>query len=119
MENYHIEYNQFMEKYKENKVAVVDVGEMVARLTGYFASYNLDFAHAKIAFNHCVSVIQNRSDESTGKSITSAKAEIMSRATPESDAAIITETHVKNLDMMIQSLKKLQDGLAREFLNAT
>ena len=108
-------YNEFKESYNANTITSQEVGELIMRLTSYFCNYNLDLAMASIAFNKVAAEIQERPDESTGKGITTSKAEILARATPESAAQILAGAHVRNLDVMIQSSKKLQEGLSKEF----
>jgi hypothetical protein len=101
-------------KIRNNTATSSDAGQLLAELTGYFASYNLSWSEARKKYFHKASEIQGGVD-GTGKPITSAKAEILSKATAESDEEITSEAHVKNLDVMIQTLKKIQDGLIREF----
>jgi hypothetical protein len=108
-------YDEFRTAYDAGTVNALGAGEVICRLSALFCNYNLELATATIAFNHAAAEIQNQPDESTGKGITSSKAEIMARATPESAAKILAEAHVKNLDTLIQSTKKLQEGLSQEF----
>lgn len=107
-------YSDFQKKVENNTATAVDAGMCLATLTGYFATYNLVWAATKKGLNRRASEIQNGVD-GTGKPITTAKAEVLAKATPEADEEVTFESHVKNLDVMIQTCKKLQDGLSREF----
>ena len=108
-------YNDFKDAYNANTITSQEVGELIMKLTSYFCNYNLDLATASISLNRAAAEIQDGTDPSTGMGITSSKAEIMARATHQSAAQILAATHVRNLDVMIQSSKKLQEGLSKEF----
>jgi hypothetical protein len=111
-------YNDFKTKYDANTITAQDVGELIMKLTSYFCNYNLELAAETIRFNKIAAEIQGQFDETTNKGITSSKAEVLSRATVESADKIRAEAHVRNLDVMIQSSKKLQEGLSKEYSNS-
>lgn len=108
-------YKEFQTKCENNSASAVDAGQAYVKLTSLYANYNLDLAYAKKALSRVIADTQSKMDDATGKPVTSAKAEILSRATPESDSVVLSEAHVNNLSMMIQTLKKYQEGLAQEF----
>jgi hypothetical protein len=116
--DYLTEYSEFQKKVDANTASIQEIGEMLMRMTGYYCNHNLTLADANIHFNKVASDISGTNDLSTGKGITSAKAEILARATPENDQYILAATHVKNLDVIIASLKKLQEGMTKEFSHA-
>lgn len=118
MENkeiYQALYDEFMQSYKMGSVNAEQVGEIIARLAGYFSNFNLMATHAERAFAVVSKEKALQTDELTGKPITSAKAETLSLASDEAYRFNIAKTHVTNLEMLIGGLKFLQKGLIQDF----
>ena len=69
----------------------------------------------KKTVNKVAKVIEQGSDENTGKGISSSKAKIIAAATPENDALITTKINIENIEQMINSLKNLQKGVLNEY----
>jgi len=55
-----------------------------------------------------------KTDEATGKAISSAKADVITSASPEASIYKQAKMHIENLEMLIQSAKSLQRGLIQE-----
>lgn len=108
-------FDKFMEGYRVGSKTAEDVGELIVRLAQFYSTYNLAFAAADIAFNNKAAEIESRIDEGSGKPISSAKAKVLADATEESASKIMAETHIRNLDTILQSAKFLQRSLAHEF----
>lgn len=114
-ETYQNLFDDFMSAYKMGAVSAEEVGEIIARLAGYFCNYNLAAVQAERVFAVIAkeNVLQN--DEQSGKPISSAKAETISAATNEASQFKIAKAHALNLETLIGSLKFLQKGLLQEF----
>lgn len=108
-------YDDFMTSYKMGAVSAEQVGEIIARLAGYFCNYNLAAVQAEKAFAAIAkeNVLQN--NEQTGKPISSAKAETISAATNEAHQLKLAKAHVLNTETLIAGLKFLQKGLIQEY----
>lgn len=118
MENkeiYQTFYEDFMTSYKMGAISAEQVGEIIARLSGYFCNYNLSAVQAEKAFAAIAkeNVLQN--DEQTGKPISSAKADTISAATNEAHQLKLAKAHTLNLETLIAALKFLQKGLLSEY----
>lgn len=111
---YQIEYAEFIKNLQQNTINAEVVGEVIARFAQYFGEANLIHANALIAYNRVARDIENSVIPETGKAISSAKAEVMSAATPESNELIIAKAHIENIEQKINALKSLQKGLMQE-----
>ena len=105
------EYNDFLVEYKKGLTDGERAGEIIARMAQYFAMSN---AQALNAFNGVAASIE-QTEDANGKAITSAKAKILSAATPEHGALIIAKTTVESIEQIINALKSLQKGIMNEY----
>ena len=118
MEQYEILYSEFMKNYALGATSGEQVGELVAKLAGFYPNYNLAMAKAERIFALISRDEVLKTDETTGKAISSAKAETVANASNEASAFKLARVHVQNLEMLIQSAKSLQKGLLQEMLHA-
>jgi hypothetical protein len=81
--DYIIDYEAFSSNFKKTEVSGEEVGEMVMRMAGYFARYNVRMGDALRAFSRVKSDFQSQVDSTTGKPMSSAKADTLADATPE------------------------------------
>ena len=114
-EVYQIFYDGFMVSYKMGAISSEQVGEVIARLAGYFCNYNLASVQAEKAFSAIAKENVSQNDEQTGKPISSAKADTLSAATDEAYQLKLAKAHVLNLETLIAALKFLQKGLIQEY----
>jgi hypothetical protein len=112
-QQYQIDYDQFLKDYKSNITTGENVGNVIAKMSQYYTSANLEYASALVSFNFKAKVIEERIDDN-GKVISSSKAKILAAATEESQNLIFTEKHLDNIKTHIQSLKALQKGILNE-----
>lgn len=114
-EQYQKNYDDFMKNYILGAVSGEQVGEMIARLAGFFPTYSINTVKAERAFSLISkeNVLQN--DEQTGKPISSAKAETLSLATEEAYKFKLEKAHMENLEVLIGALKFLQKGILTEY----
>lgn len=117
MENlpYLEEYNKFVASYATAQVSGEQVGEIIARMAQYFSSYNNQLVLAEKRLYVTASDIASRVDETTGKAITSSKADIFISATEEHFEAEKLKAHVENIEQFINALKALQKGVLNEY----
>ena len=115
MKEYIDEYKEFIRNYKAGVTTGEDVGLLIAQMAQRFVEANLLYSTALIAYNKIAAMIEGTTDAGTGKTISSAKASVMTDATPESDALIQAKIDVGNLEQILNAAKSLQRGIMAEF----
>lgn len=120
MENYDymLDYEAFMNNFRKTEVSGEEVGEMVAKMAGYFARYNVRMGDALRAFSRVKSDFQSQVDTATGKPMSSAKADTLADATVEAANYEMARIHTQNLEQYINALKALQRGVLNEYANS-
>ena len=113
-QDYETLYSDFMKSYASGATTGEQVGELVARLAGFYPNYNALMVQAERAYALLSRDEVLKTDETTGKAISSAKAETIANASNEAGAFKRARMHVENLEMLIQSVKSLQRGLLQE-----
>lgn len=113
--DYMIDYDAFSSNFRKTEVSGEEVGEMVMRMAGYFARYNVRMGDALRAFSTVKSDFQNQVDTTTGKAMSSAKAETLADATPQAATYEMARIHVLNIEQYINALKSLQKGVLNEY----
>jgi hypothetical protein len=108
-------YIGFMNEYQRGQVSGEEVGEAIMKLANHFAEYNLEVAYQERRFRKIASMVENQVDEKTNKPITSAKAKVLTDASDEALDLLVAETHLKNIEQYINSLKALQKGILNEY----
>ena len=112
-------YNSFLSDYKRGMVSGEEVGEAIVRLAGYFGEYNIKLVAAERSFANVRKTIASSNDESTGKSISSAKADVLADATNEANLFNIAKAHLQNIEQYINALKALQKGVLNEYAHSS
>lgn len=118
MEQYQTLYDAFIASYNKGETSPSQVGEVLSRIAGIFPNKNNEMIKAERAFAIIHKEIALESDETTGKAISSSKAEVIADATPEAFAFKTARGHVQNIEMLIGTLKFLQKSLEVEYLNS-
>lgn len=108
-------YRQFMAEYVSGVTDGLKVGEAIVQLAHFFSDANIAFASAEGKFRTRAAEIEQTIDENTGKPISSAKAKVLSDATSESQAYVLAQVHVQNIEVCINALKNLQKGVMNEY----
>ncbi|MCR4261036.1 MAG: hypothetical protein NUV96_01725 [Candidatus Colwellbacteria bacterium] len=116
--DYMIDYDTFASNFRKTEVSGEEVGEMIMRLAGYFARYNVRMGDALRAFSRIKADFQSQIDTATGKTMSSAKAEMLADATDEAATYEIARIHIQNLEQYINGLKALQKGVLQEYSHA-
>lgn len=116
--DYIIDYEAFMNSFKKTEVSGEEVGELVMRMAGYFARYNVRLNDSLRAFMVVKAQIQEGVDPLTSKAISSAKADTLAAATPQAGTYELARVHVQNLEQYINALKSLQKGILTEYSHA-
>jgi hypothetical protein len=109
------EYTNFIKNYNAGQVSAEQVGELVVRMAQYFAENNLKLVMAERHLSLEAKKIVESADESTGKPISVAKADILINATDQSYDRDQAKAHVNNIEQMINALKCLQKGIQNEY----
>ena len=119
MENidYINDFEAFQSNFKRTEVSGEEIGEIIMKMAGYFARYNMKMGQALRVFSGVKAKFQNSIDEVTGKSMTSSKAEVLADATEEANTYEMSRIHVNNIQEYINSLKSLQRGIINEYAN--
>lgn len=109
------DYETFMNNLQEQGglMAAGEVGQMIAIMSQHFTKHNLILGRTLKVFNNVTKDIYGSEDN--GKSISAAKAEILSAATPEAAAYAEAKVHVQNIEQNINALKALQRGVMNEY----
>jgi len=118
MEDYEKMYAEFMKNYSLGVTTSEMVGELVAKLGGYYPHYNALMVKAERGYALICRDEVCKTDESTGKAISSTKAETIANAGIEASAFKTARMHVQNLETLIQSAKSLQRGLIQEMMHS-
>lgn len=106
-------YKDIIQNYELGSVSSEKIGLVIAQLASVFCNYNLDRANSLRLYRKKAAEIEKTVDEN-GKAISSAKAKILSDATDEASKYGEADAHVENLNQLINSLKKLQEGIIEE-----
>ena len=114
-EPYEVLYAEFMQNYSLGSSSSEEVVELVARLAGFYPTYNAAMSKAERSFALISRDEIIKTDEVTGKAISAAKAETIANSSGEAFIYKQARVHVQNLEMLIQSAKSLQRGLIQEF----
>lgn len=116
--DYVTEFETFMNTYRVTQVSGEEIGVVIIRMAHYFGRYNLKLATATQAYAEIIKAYQEQTDATTGKAISSAKAESLAAATPEAATYELAKVHVSNLEQYLNSLKALQRGALNEFASS-
>ena len=114
MEPYEQLYSKFMQDYSLGVTTGEMVGNLIAKLAGYYPNYNSLMVKAERAFAIICRDEVTKTDDATGKAVSATKAETIADASAEATAFKEARSHVQNLEMLIQSAKALQRGLIQE-----
>lgn len=109
------DYNAFLAEHKAGATDAETVGWLIVKMAQYFVNYNLQFAQADFVFSQTASEFENQQDPTTLKTLSSAKAKVMSEAHPSHQNKLNCEAHVRNLDTILNALKALQKSLLKEY----
>lgn len=107
-------YEAFIKTFSAAEVSGGQIGEFIVQMTSYYMRYNLELAKAIRAYHRVVRDFQNQVDATTGKAMSSAKADALSSGTEEAAHYEETKIDVQNLEQAINSLKSLQRGAMNE-----
>lgn len=117
--DYMTEFHQFQGDFKRGQTSPDEVGELIMRMAGHYAKYNIEYAGKLQTFSAVMAELINSVDIQSGKGMTASKAEILGDATTESAAFQIAKIHVNNIQEYINSLKSLQKSLMVEYHQMT
>ena len=116
--DYMLDYEKFSSNFRKTEVSGEEVGELIMRMAGYYGRYNVRLSDALRNFAIVKADFQNQVDVTTGKAMSSAKAETLAEARPESAAYEIARIHVSNIEQYMNALKALQRGVLNEYAHA-
>jgi len=117
-ETYEILFAEFMKDYASGTISGENVGELIAKLAGYYPNYNADLVKAERSYALITRDEIMKTDPLTGKAISATKADTLASASSEAAIYKKAKSHMQNLDMLIQSAKYLQKGLLQEMINS-
>lgn len=104
------DYNDFILGYKEGEVSAETIGLLVAKLTMQLVEDNTSSVSKDDAVNKLAATTIQGVDES-GKAISAAKAEVLVKASTESNEYRKAKIEIDNLQAMITALRVLQSGV--------
>jgi hypothetical protein len=112
-------YEDFMEHYSSGQTSGEEVGAAIAKLAAYYCSYNnIKEVYAGDFFKKAAEIIQ-QADEGTGKPMSAAKADVLTKATEEYHKFSEFQTHIENIEQYINALKSLQRGVLNEYAHSS
>jgi len=111
-------YNDFLERYNRSETSPSEAGELLVRISGMFPNYNMEAIKAERAYALVCRDEVSKTEETTGKAVSSAKAETIANASVEASAFKTAKGHVANIEMLIGSLKFLQRALEAEYTSS-
>jgi len=116
--DYMIDYESFSNNFRKTEVSGEECGEMVMKMAGYYSRYNVRMGDALRAFSTVKADFQNQIDQTSGKSMSTSKAEILADATEQAATYEMARIHVNNIQEYINALKSLQKGVLNEYSNS-
>lgn len=116
--DYMIEYEKFQNDFKLAETSGEEIGKVIMRMAGHFARYNMAMGEALRNFSTVKAVFQNATDPATGKTTSSAKAELLADDTDEGYKYEMSRIHIQNIEQYINALKALQKGSLNEYSHA-
>ena len=117
-QDYMIDYEAFQNNFRKTEVSGEEVGELVMKMAGYYARYNIRLSDALRDYSLVLADYQNQSDPTTGKAMSSSKAETLAGSTQEAARYQLARIHVQNIEQYINALKSLQKGVLQEYANS-
>lgn len=117
--DYMQEYEEFANNFRKTEVSAEEIGELIMKMAGYYARYNVRLSDAIRAFSLKKAEFQSQTDPASGKAMSTAKSEILAGATPEASTYELARIHVQNIQEYINSLKSLQRGVQFEYASTT
>jgi len=115
MNEYKQKYDEFMTSYNAGSTSGEGVGEMVAILAQHYCNINMELGKRDGRYAAVYAERVDSIDEATGKPISVAKAEALSKATEEYKRYQEAKMHLQNIEQCINSLKTLQKGILNEY----
>ncbi|HEA46433.1 MAG TPA: hypothetical protein ENH99_01490 [Candidatus Pacearchaeota archaeon] len=112
-------FDDFIQKYNKSETSPSEAGEILVRIAGLFPNYNEAMIKAERAYALVCRDEVLKTDEISGKAISSVKAETLANASVEATAFKKARGHVANIEMLIGSLKFLQKSLEVEYVNSS
>lgn len=114
-EIYLVEYEKFVKEYKLGFTSGEQVGALIVRMVQYYCDQNNKIVVKDALLNTVSAVNVNKVDDSTGKSITVSKADLLTRATPEYTMLAKAKANLQNIEQCVNALKSLQKGVLNEY----
>lgn len=118
MEQYELLYSDFIKAYASGTTTGEQVGELIAKLAGFYPNYNGVLNKTERMFASVARKEVEKTDEITGKPVSATKAETIANDSAEAGAYKQARVHIENLEMLIQSAKYLQRGLLQEMAHS-
>ena len=115
MEEYQKIYDDFVKQFNHGETTPTQAGEALTRIAGMFPNYNMAMIKAERSFSLVRRDEVCKTDETTGKAISSAKAETLADASSDAFGYREAKGHVANIEMLIGALKFMQKSLEVEF----
>ena len=118
MKEYQTIYDEFIAKQEKAEVAPSEVGKVLTKIAGLFPNYNASLILAEKSYALITRDIVTKTDEITGKAMTSSKATTIAEASDEAFLYKKARSHVQNIEVMIGALKFLQKSLETEYIQS-
>jgi len=113
MPTYRTTYDEFIESYKAGTTNAEEVGYVITKMAQFFCDANMATGSADEAYNKIYAL--NMQLEEGGKSISAAKAKILSDASDEARVLKSAKITLENIEQLINALKYLQKGMQNEY----
>lgn len=116
MTNYREEFKAFVQSMESGApVPAENVGRLIVKLASYFSDAITTMVKAEYAYNKKLAQLEQGVDETSGKPLSSTKAEALAKATPEYLDYATAKGETVSLEQCINSCKALQKSLQNDF----
>jgi len=112
--NFKQEYDQFIARFQSDIVGTEEIGKQIGRQIQFYGDAVRVFVNVKIAFDKRLSEYEQRTDENTGKTYSSTKAEKIVNSLPEGVAMLRAEWDLKVIMEQVGALRNMQWGVQKE-----
>jgi len=106
-------YDDFIASYIAGTTNAEEVGHTITIMAQHFCDANMAVGAADKGYSTLFA--ENMQLEEGGKSISAAKAKIMTDASEEANVLSSAKRNLENIEQLINALKYLQRGMANEY----
>jgi len=112
-------YTDFLTSYRTGMMSAEAIGEAITKLAHCYGSVNFEMVEMDRKMNIVAMTNEQKTDDNTGKQISSTKASVFTEASQETYEYKKVRAKLQNIETYINALKSLQKGILNEYSNST